>query len=104
MDYKVYKIEDSICVIPSNGRLQVSKTINVGIGDVFTRKKGSGWQREVTAVLEIDAHPWCEYREHLNDGEGWHPNRTCSVHALRRWGSIDSKIDFDNRLLKYGRD
>ena len=90
---KLFKIEDSIYIIPSEGRIQITKAFNVGVGDVFTRKKGGGWQRQVTHVMQIDDCVMCAYHEHLNDGRGWAYTSTCSADALRKWGTLENKED-----------
>ena len=71
-------------------RVQVTKTFSVGIGDVFTRKKGYGWQRQVTHLIWIDDCLMCGYREHLNNGRGCGCETSCSVSALKNWGTLEA--------------
>ena len=65
---------------------QSSKTtIRFNVGDIYTRKKGYGWQRKITGFSWVDDHLYIRYVEHLGDFE-WGTERNCSPSALRKWG------------------
>ena len=69
--------------------------VDMKVGDIFTRKKGHGWQRQVTYIMDIDDCIMCAYRENLYDGRGWSSESACSADAIRRGGNLDSNIVFN---------
>ena len=60
-------------------------TIRLSIGDVYLRRKGNGWTREIVNYAWVDGHLYLNYVEYLNDKTKPYPG-CCSVYALLKWG------------------
>ncbi len=60
-------------------------TVRLTKGDVYTRKKGYGWQRKITSLTWINGDLMVGYVEHLGDCvnvKSW----SCTANALLNWG------------------
>tara|TARA_Y100001937_G_scaffold114253_1_gene163799 strand:+ start:338 stop:673 length:336 start_codon:yes stop_codon:yes gene_type:complete len=60
-------------------------TVRLAIGDIYTRKKGYGWKRKITALTWVDDCLMVEYSSNYGDDE-WHTDGGCTAHALLNWG------------------
>tara|TARA_Y100000592_G_scaffold26199_1_gene41457 strand:- start:1649 stop:1921 length:273 start_codon:yes stop_codon:yes gene_type:complete len=61
-------------------------TVRLTKGDVYTRKKGYGWQRKITSLTWVDENLFVGYVKHLGDGKFEPAPWSCTADALLNWG------------------